>query len=188
MEKLFIPILVGTNRQSRRSINVAKLIKKIGDEIDGIETEIVDPDDYDFKNDGNDTENKNEKYSSLTLIADAFLIVVPEYNHSFPASLKAMLDSELKNYIHKPVAFAGVSSGSWGGVRAIESLVNVVRELGLVSTFTDVNFPSVKKLFDDEGKLLDDAYLNRVKRCFTELIWMAKTLKWGRENVESRYH
>jgi len=57
-----------------------------------------------------------------------------------------MLDSELKNYIHKPVAIAGASNGSWGGVRAVESLVPAVREMGLVVTFASVYFPRVQDL------------------------------------------
>jgi NAD(P)H-dependent FMN reductase len=99
-----------------------------------------------------------------------------------------MLDSELKNYIHKPVAFAGVSDGIFGGARMIEALVNTVRELGLVSTFADVYFPQVQNTFDEQGNLKDEAYIKRIERGYTELIWMAKSLKYGRENLESIYH
>ncbi len=99
-----------------------------------------------------------------------------------------MLDSELKNYIHKPVAFAGASSSQWGGVRAIEQLVGAVREMGLVSTSTDMQFPKVQELFDDQGTLQNEAYREYVKGAWLELIWMAKTLKWGRENIASKHH
>ena len=90
--------------------------------------------------------------------------------------------------MHKPVAFAGVSSGQWGGVRAIEALVSSVREMGLVSTFTDMQFPKVQDLFDDDGVLLNEAYRDYVKAAWIELIWMAKTLQYGRETIESRHH
>ena len=113
-----------------------------------------------------------------------FFIVVPEYNHSFPGTLKRLLDSELQNYNHKAVAFAGVSAGPWGGTRAVESLVNVVRELGLAATHADANFPTVQNLFDEKGNLIDDKYVSRVQKSFRELIWMSKALKWGRENLE----
>src|SRR5882672_6736944 len=156
MEKLFIPILLGTTRPKRQSIKAANLVTKIGQEIEEITVELVDPKDYHFPYDGNDEENKDPRYSELTKKADGFFIVTPEYNHSFPGSLKRMLDSELKNYIHKPVAFAGVSDGQWGGVRAIEGLVDSVREMGMVATFTDVQFPRVQDIFDEKGKLLDD--------------------------------
>ena len=119
MEKFFIPILLGTTRPKRRSFNAAQLIEKVGKAIDEITVELVDPADYTFPFDGNDPENKDPRYTALTKRADAFFIVTPEYNHSFPGTLKRMLDSELQHYIHKPVAFAGVSDGIFGGARAI---------------------------------------------------------------------
>lgn len=188
MQKLFIPVLLGTTRPKRKSINAAKLVEKVGRTIKEIEVQLVDPKDYNFPFDGNDPENKDPRYSELTLRADAFFIVTPEYNHSFPGTLKRMLDSELKNYIHKPVAFAGVSDGIFGGARAIEALVRTVREMGLIATFSDVYFPQIQNTFDDKGNLLDQAYVKRIERAYTELIWMAKSLKWGRENLESIYH
>jgi len=66
--------------------------------------------------------------------------------------------------------------------------VPTVRELGLVVTFTDLNFPSVATKFDDEGNLLDSAYNNRVKGFLDELVWMAFALRWGRSNVPSKFH
>jgi NAD(P)H-dependent FMN reductase len=186
--KLFIPILLGTSRPKRRSYNAAKLIEKVGQSIPEIEVQLIDPNDYKFPFDGNDPENKDPRYTELTARADGFFVVTPEYNHSFPGTLKRMLDSELKNYIHKPVAFAGVSDGIFGGVRAIEALVNTVREMGLIATFSDVYFPEVQNTFDKNGKLLDEAYIKRIERGYTELIWMAKSLKWGRENLKGIYH
>jgi len=136
--------------------------------------------DFTFAGDGNDPEGKDARYTELTKWADGFFVVTPEYNHSIPGSLKRMLDSELENYIHKPLAMAGVSAGPWGGVRAIESLVPMAREMGLVVTATDVQFPSVSKLFDENGKLLDEKYIKRAGRAYTELIWMARALKRAR--------
>jgi NAD(P)H-dependent FMN reductase len=111
MEKLFIPILLGTTRPKRQSVKVAKLVEEIGFTIPEIEVKLIDPLDYNFPFDGNDEENKDHRYTKITGQADAFFIVTPEYNHSFPGTLKRMLDSELSNYIHKPVAIAGVSNG-----------------------------------------------------------------------------
>ena len=188
MEKLFIPILLGTARPKRESVKAAKLIEKVGKTIEGIEVQLVDPNEYTFPYDGNDPENKDPRYSELTKKADGFFIVTPEYNHSFPGTLKRMLDSELSNYIHKPVAFAGVSNGIFGGARAIESLTTPVREMGMVATFSDVYFPQVQDLFDEKGEIKDEGYIRRINRAYTELIWMTQSLKWGRENLRSDYH
>ncbi len=188
MAELTIAVLGGTTRQQRKSIYVAKLVAEVGATFEDVEIIFVDPKEFHFAGDGNDPEGKDPNYTAITERADAFFIVVPEYNHSFPGSLKRMLDSELQNYVHKPVAFAGVSSGQWGGVRAIEQLVAAVREMGLVVTFTDMQFPKVQDLFDEQGILQNEAYREHVKGAWIELIWMAKTLKWGRENIANKHH
>jgi NAD(P)H-dependent FMN reductase len=183
MSTLYIPVLAGTTRPKRMSIHAARLVFEVGKTRKDIAVELVDPQDYTFPYDGNDPENKDPRYTSLTEKADAFFIVVPEYNHSIPGSLKRMLDSELQNYKHKAVAVAGVSASPWGGIRAIESILPIVRELGLVVTHTDVQFPSVFNLFNDKAELQDETYIKRVNRAYDELVWMAKALKWGRENL-----
>jgi len=186
MKKLNIVIIEGTTREGRRSIHAAKFIYEVSKEYKDVESVFVDPRDFNFPGDGDDDNARDPRYTKITQKADAFFIVVPEYNHGYPGSLKRMLDSELKNYIHKPVAFAGV--GRWGGVRAIESLVPSVREMGMIATFTDVQFPKIFEIFDENGKLIDADYTKRVKRSFDELIWMAKSLKYGIENFDSQYH
>jgi NAD(P)H-dependent FMN reductase len=184
MRPLQIVVIEGTRRVQRQSIHAARLVADVGRKLEGVEITFVDPVDFEFEGDGNDPEGKNPRYTEITAKADAFFIVTPEYNHSFPGSLKRLLDSELKNYIHKPVAFAGVSNGSWGGVRAIEALNQTVRELGLVSTFTDVHFPRVQDIFDEAGNALDPVHEKRIGKAYAELIWMARTLQWGRDNLK----
>jgi len=181
-------LLQGTTRPGNRSQHVTQLIKNITENDGDFTVQLADPAKLDLPHDGNDEDVKDPAYTKMTAEADAFVAVVPEYNHSFPGSLKRMLDSELSNYIHKPIAFAGVSNSNWGGVRAIEALVPAVREMGLVATFTDVQFPSVSKLFNDSGELQDDAYIKRVQRMLTELKWMSSSLRYGRENLESSHH
>ncbi len=58
-----------------------------------------------------------------------------------------------------------------------------MRELGLVNIFWDVNFSSVQKVFNESGELLEQAYIRRLDKFLQELIWMAKVLKYGRQNV-----
>ena len=89
--------------------------------------------------------------------ADAFIIVAPEYNHGYPGLLKHVLDTNLKEYIHKAVGICGVSAGRFGGTRVIQNLLPVMRELGLVTIFWDGNFSGVQKLFDADGTILGHA-------------------------------
>jgi hypothetical protein len=65
----------------------------------------------------------------------------------------------------------------------IENLLPILRELGLVTIFTDVNFGNVGKIFNEQGKLLDDAFIRRAAQFVDELIWMARVLRHGRENI-----
>jgi NAD(P)H-dependent FMN reductase len=97
--------------------------------------------------------------------------------------LKHVLDSCLKEYIHKAVGVVGVSRGMFGGTRVIENLLPVLRELGLVTIFWDVNFSTVHKVFDAQGNLLDQTFLGVIDQFLKELIWMAKTLRHGREEI-----
>ena len=186
-EKLTIAVLAGTTRPQRESIKAAHYIAEFGRQLPNIEIIFVDPVDFNFPGDGNDPEGKDPRYTEITVKADAFFVVTPEYNHSFPGSLKRMLDSEIKNYIHKPVALAGASNGNWGGVRAVEALVTTVREMGLAVTFTSVYFPRVQDMFDDQGHILpelEERYRRNVQGAYDELIWMAKALKRGREQLK----
>ena len=73
--------------------------------------------------------------------------------------------------------------GLFGGARVIENLAPVMRELGLVIIFEDVNFGTVQKLFDEQGQLLNQEYIGRVDKFLNELIWMSRVLRHGRENV-----
>jgi NAD(P)H-dependent FMN reductase len=76
--------------------------------------------------------------------ANGLILVVPEYNHSFPGLLKHVLDSHLEECIHKAAGICGVSAGLFG-VRMIENLLPVLRELGLVTIFLDVYFGNAGK-------------------------------------------
>lgn len=188
MAELFIPVLQGTTREQRKSIHASRYMAKLAEQFEDVKTEVVDPKDFNFPGDGNDPEGKDPRYSQLTAEADGFIIVTPEYNHSFPGSLKRMLDSELKNYIHKPVGFVGVSSGRFGGVRAIESLIPTVREMGMVPTFAETPIPNISEQFDDGGNPTQDWLEGALKKTWMEVIWMAKAMKWARENLKSEYH
>jgi NAD(P)H-dependent FMN reductase len=182
-DTITIAVLAGTTRERRESIKVARYVATFGEKLPGVRILFVDPKDFTFYGDGNDPEGKDPRYSEITKTADAFFVVTPEYNHSFPGSLKRMLDSELQTYNHKPMAFAGVSDGNWGGVRAIEALVPAVRETGVVVMSWDVYFPWVKDMFDEAGALkpeYTERYEKNLGKLYAELIWFARLLRQGR--------
>lgn len=189
-KKLFVPILLGTNRKDRESGHVAKWIFAKLREREEIETQFFDVRDFDLPRDHYGTEIGKDfpEWRDAIIKADGLVIVTPEYNHGYPGTLKSVLDLLLKEYIHKAVAFVGVSAGPWGGARVIESMVPMVRELGLAVTFSDLNFPKVKTKFDDDGNLVDPAYEKLAAGFLDELVWMARALRWGRDNLSSKHH
>ncbi len=180
---LFIPVILGTTRQARMSEHVANFVIAEVAKREGVETELIDIRQLPFPMTGESTDIKDPVFSEKMLRADALVIIAPEYNHGYSGSLKHTLDTCLKEYIHKAVGICGVSAGPFGGARVIENLLPVMRELGLVTIFWDVNFGNVQNLFDESGKLLDEAYLRRTDKFLKELIWMAKVLRYGREQV-----
>ena len=183
-------MLLGTSRKQRKSVHAAKWLVGEMKKRPDIETRLFDVSEFALPQDDYGTEIKDQfpEWRDAVIQADGLVIVSPEYNHGYPGVLKAVLDLLLKEYIHKAVAFVGVSAGVWGGVRVIEAMVPMVRELGLAVTFTDLNFPYIQKKFDEQGKLQDPAYEQRAKDFLDELVWMSRTLKWGRENLPSKHH
>ncbi len=187
---LIIAVLAGTTRVQRQSIKAARYVAEFGRQLPNTEIIFVDPQELYFPGDGNDPEGKDSRYSEITARADAFFIVTPEYNHSFPGTLKRMLDSELENYNHKPVALAGASSHNWGGVRAVESLVPAIRETGLVVMSWDVYFPFVDTMFEEDGSIKSEhkeRYEKNLGKLYAELIWFAKILKKGRVELSEQH-
>jgi NAD(P)H-dependent FMN reductase len=181
---LFIPVILGTPRQGRMSEHAARFVLRELEKREGVETELIDVRELPLTTQDEGSAIKDERFSRAVARADALIIVTPEYNHGYPGMLKHALDTNLKEYVHKAVGVCGVSAGGFGGARVIENLLPVLRELGLVAIFWDLNFSSVNKIFDQSGALLDESYIKRAEKFLSELVWMAKTLRHGREQVK----
>ena len=83
---------------------------------------------------------------------DAFIVVTPEYNHGYPAPLKALIDSIGPEWHAKPVAFISYG-GISGGLRAVEQLRLVFAELHTVTIRDSVSFAGAWEQFDANGAL-----------------------------------
>jgi len=180
---LFIPLILGTARQERQSGHVARFVFEQTKKRAGVETELIDVRALPMRLDAAGEQMKDLAFSSTIERCDGLILITPEYNHGYPGLLKHALDMNLKEYIHKAVGICGVSAGPFGGARVIENLLPVMRELGLVTIFEDVNFGNVGKLFDEHGNLLDQDYVRRADKFLDELIWMARVLRYGREQT-----
>ena len=181
---VFLPVIIGTPRQGRLTEPAANFVFGEASKRSDIETELIDIRKIPIRMDDAGEALKDSQFCATVERADGLIIVAPEYNHSFPGLLKHVLDTNLKEYIHKAVGVCGVSAGPFGGARMIQSLLPVLRELGLVTIFSDVYFGTAGKLFDPAtGKITDPAYTRRVEKFLDELVWMARALRYARENI-----
>ncbi|MFL5772721.1 MAG: NADPH-dependent FMN reductase [Flavisolibacter sp.] len=123
-------------------------------------------------------ETTPEKYKGLASLmfgASAFIFVTPEYNGSYPAALKNLMDHFPKQH-HKVFAIATASPGGLGGVRAALQLQELVFALfGIGSPYMLVT-PQVDKKFDASGKLLDDTFRKPVENFIHEFLWLAEKI------------
>lgn len=178
MDKLNVLLILGTDRENSMSSKAWRAVEKELRSRDDLELKLADPRELQVT-----YNKKNPLYNEMAAWADAYFIVSPEYNHGYPGTLKTLFDSDLENYFHKAVAFAGVSDGPNGGARVIEQLVGVVKPAKLSPIRYDVNFREAPRLFDAEGNLTDDKIKEYIHSTTDELLWVAKALKWGRENL-----
>jgi NAD(P)H-dependent FMN reductase len=115
--------------------------------------------------------------------ADAFIVVTPEYNHSYPASLKAAIDWHFDQWTAKPVAFVSYG-GPAGGRHAVLHLENVLTELHAVTIREGLSFPNYFVNFDvEEGRPLDEMAGGYAKTMLDQLAWWATALRNARQEV-----
>jgi NAD(P)H-dependent FMN reductase len=162
---LYIPIILGTAREGRRSEQAARYVLGQAQGLESVETELID------------VRGANEDFAQKAEKADGFIIVSPEYNHGYPGELKEFLDRLYNEYHKKPVGFCGVSTGGMGGARAVEQLRLVAIEFHMVPIHEALYFSNIKDGIDEE------AFTQRAAKFFEELLWYAKALKTARENL-----
>ena len=178
-----IPVLIGTVRQGRMSGHAARLVHNELSKRPGVETQLIDIQELGVASDDEGEAVKVPSFSAAMDQADGVVITSPEYNAGYPGMLKHVLDTNYWEYAHKAVGVVSVSSGPWGGGRMIENLLPVLRAYGLVPISWGVNIADVGSVFNEEGRLLDERYLRRIDSFLAELIWMARTLRYGREHI-----
>jgi NAD(P)H-dependent FMN reductase len=109
--------------------------------------------------------------------ADAFVVVTPEYNHSYPAALKNAIDWHNTQFHAKPVAFVSYG-GLSGGLRAVDHLRVVFAELHAVTTRDTVSFHGAWAQFQGDGRLKDpDQAVAAAKKLLDQVTWWARVLR-----------
>jgi NAD(P)H-dependent FMN reductase len=112
--------------------------------------------------------------------AEAFVVVTPEYNHGYPASLKQAIDLPRQQWQAKPVSFVSYG-GLAGGLRSVEQLRQVFAELHAVTIRDTVSFHNYGELFDHSGLLIDPTGPNAAAKVLLDrLAWWATALRTAR--------
>lgn len=187
-------IIVGSVREGRFGPMAASWVAGRAREHSGFDIDIVDLADYDLPlalpadspKLAGDSYQRPESMAELTRrleAADAFILVTPEYNHSYPASLKAAIDWHFTQWAAKPVAFVSYG-GVAGGRHAVLHLENVLTELHAVTIREGLSFPNYYLNFDFEnGQPRDEMAAGFAKTMLDQLDWWATALRAARQRV-----
>ncbi|GHJ98692.1 FMN reductase [Streptomyces sp. Y2F8-2] len=183
-------IIVGSVREGRFGPVVASWVADQARAHGGFDVEVVDLADVEvplalpavppkFAGDDYPRPAGMEPLTSALDGADAFVIVTPEYNHSYPASLKAAIDWHFTHWTAKPVAFVSYG-GAAGGRHAVLHLENVLTELHAVTIRDGLAFPNYFTAWRD-GQPLDPEAPGYAKTLLDQLTWWAGALRTARE-------
>lgn len=104
--------------------------------------------------------------------ADGIILVTPEYNGGYPASLKNVIDLLYTEWKRKPIGIATVSAGAFAGTQVITSLQFSLWKIGALVVPSMFPVPTVEKTFDENGNPGDkEATDKRAKTFIAELTW-----------------
>jgi NAD(P)H-dependent FMN reductase len=112
-------------------------------------------------------------------VADAYVVVTPEYNHSFPAALKNAIGWHYTEWMLKPVAFVGYGAGS-GGIRAVEQLRLVFAESSTATIRNSVLLTAPWERIGEDGFAADPRVERAAATMLQELVWWAAALRAAR--------
>ncbi len=177
MQKLMrLAVIYGSTREGRICDRVVKWLRKELAGFAQFEIDIIDPLAFSLPAQHLPHHPEARRLADRLHRADGFILVTPEYNHSFTASLKFLIDLFAEPWHGKPIAFV-CYGGVSGGLRAVEQLRLVFAELHAVTICDAVSFSSPWRRLDPEGLLQDpgDA-LRRFARMMRQLQWWTEAL------------
>ena len=104
--------------------------------------------------------------------ADGVIIVTPEYNGGYPASLKNVIDLLFEEWHRKPIAISTASDGVFGGSQVITSLQFSLWKIRAWTVPAMFPVPKVQDAFDNNGNPADKAATDKRAASFIEeLLW-----------------
>lgn len=191
-EQSKLVIIVGSVREGRFGPVVASWVADRAKEHGGFDIEVLDLAEVElplalpaesplFAGDSYPRPEGMRRVTEQLAGADAFIVVTPEYNHSYPASLKALIDWHFTQWIAKPIGFVSYG-GAAGGRHAVLHLENVFSELHAVTIRDGLAFPNYYATWED-GAPQDPAAVDYAKALLEQLAWWAHALRTARNAV-----
>ncbi|MEA5363576.1 NAD(P)H-dependent oxidoreductase [Amycolatopsis sp., V23-08] len=171
-----VAVIVGSVREGRFGPVVAGWLAGVARDHGGFDVEVVDLAEPDLPL---AMPASGSAVTPRLEAADAFVVVTPEYNHSYPASLKNAIDWHRGEWAAKPVGFVSYG-GISGGLRAVEHLRAVFAELHAVTIRETVSFHGARTRFDDDGVPTDEGAAVAAKALLDQLEWWARSLAEAR--------
>lgn len=185
---LHVAVVVGSIRTDRFCTVPAGWIAEHVGRREGSEVDLVDLADYDLPADvgGNDPEapqpNSVASLGERLSRADAFIVVTPVYNRTYPASVKIAIDWFYSEWQLKPVGFVSYG-GITGGLQAIDALRGVFTEFHAVPLRDSITFANFWEAFDHDGRPVDVEGTRQLADDFLDqLDWWATTLREARSS------
>ncbi|MDE1995293.1 MAG: NAD(P)H-dependent oxidoreductase [Rhizobiaceae bacterium] len=175
-----LAILYGSTREGRLCDRVVNWVVRELANDPLVEIDRIDPLEFGLPDRHDGSHPAVEPLAVRLTAADAFIIVTPEYNHSFTGSLKSVLDLVYEPWQAKPVAFVSYG-GISGGLRAVEQLRLVFAELHAVTLRDTVSFANPWGRFTEDGVLQDPGDAPQsLRRMMARLHWWSDALKPAR--------
>jgi NAD(P)H-dependent FMN reductase len=180
-EPLRLAIIIGSTRTGRFAPIVAKWFMAQTRHRADMDAELIDLADFNLPAVYPDAHDETVRaFVERIDRADAFVVVTPEYNHGYPASLKQAIDLANHEWHAKPVAFVSYG-GMAGGLRAVEQLRQVFAELHATTVRETVSFHGAWAAFGESGLPHDPVPCDAAaKQMLDQLAWWAKALREAR--------
>jgi NAD(P)H-dependent FMN reductase len=170
IERLHLAVIIGSTREGRLGPTVAAWFAALATARTDFAVDVVDL---------AETADVSAIGPRLDAAA-AFVVVTPEYNHSFPAPLKHAIDAFTVEWRAKPLGFVSYGGAS-GGLRAVEHLRQVFAELHGVTVRDTVSLHGIWRLIGADGQLVPDARRDRAAgQMLDRLSWWARVLRTAR--------
>ncbi|GAA2718665.1 NAD(P)H-dependent oxidoreductase [Actinocorallia aurantiaca] len=177
-DQIRLAVLVGSTRQGRRAPQVSRWFVEQAERYGGVKVDVLDLAELGLPESLDGADPAVAAVRPRIDDADAFVVVVPEYNHSFPAPIKTAVDSFYKEWQAKPVGFVSYG-GMSGGLRAVEQLRQIFAELHMVSVRDGVSFHNVWGHVGPDGEfpVEPDGCGQAARTMLDQLVWWANALR-----------